>query len=91
MVRKRTNLQVMQRINVHDAKTRLSHYLERVERGEVFIICRNNVPVAELRALPPARTSPRKLGRHKGQVRIEPSFFQALDEADLNAWSGGGA
>lgn len=81
----------MQWINVHDAKTHLSRYLERVERGEVFTICRNNVPIAELRALAPARTSPRKLGRHKGQVRIEPSFFLTLDEADLNAWSGGGA
>ncbi len=81
----------MQRINVDEAKERLSHYLERVERGEVFIICRSNVPVAELRALPPIRTAPRKLGRHKGQVRIEPSFFEALDEADSSAWSGGGA
>jgi antitoxin (DNA-binding transcriptional repressor) of toxin-antitoxin stability system len=89
IVRQWTNLLVMQRINVHDAKTHLSHYLERVERGEVFTICRNNVPVAELRALPPVRSSPRKLGRHKGQVRIEPSFFQALDEADLSAWTRG--
>jgi antitoxin (DNA-binding transcriptional repressor) of toxin-antitoxin stability system len=79
---------VMQRINVHDAKTHLSRYLERVERGEVFTICRNNVPVAELRAVPSQRATRRRLGLHKGQVRIGPDFFEPLDDADLGSWSG---
>jgi len=78
----------MLRINVHDAKTHLSRYLEQVARGEVITICRNNVPIAELRALPAARTKPRKLGRHKGQVVIDPSFFEPLDESDLDLWQG---
>jgi antitoxin (DNA-binding transcriptional repressor) of toxin-antitoxin stability system len=81
----------MSRINVHDAKTNLSRYLERVERGEVFTICRNNVPVAELRAVPVVRNVPRTLGLHKGQVSIDATFFEPLDDADLGLWSGEGA
>jgi len=79
----------MQRINVHDAKTHLSRYLERVQRGEAFTICRNNVPVAELRAVPTQRTTRRRLGLHKGQVRIAPDFQAPLDDAELGLWSGG--
>ena len=37
-------------INTHEAKTRLSELLADIEeRGEVFVICRNGKPVAELR------------------------------------------
>ncbi|MFP4551982.1 MAG: type II toxin-antitoxin system Phd/YefM family antitoxin [Spirochaetales bacterium] len=39
----------MKTVNTHEAKTHLSRILEEVERGEVYIISRNGVPVAELR------------------------------------------
>lgn len=39
----------MKQLNVHEAKTRLSAVLAEIERtGEVFLICRNGKPVAEL-------------------------------------------
>jgi antitoxin (DNA-binding transcriptional repressor) of toxin-antitoxin stability system len=38
-------------VNTHEAKTRLSELLQRVERGERVRICRNGEPVAELRAI----------------------------------------
>jgi antitoxin (DNA-binding transcriptional repressor) of toxin-antitoxin stability system len=41
-------------VNTHEAKSRLSSLLARVEEhGEVVVICRNGKPVAELRQLPP--------------------------------------
>ena len=48
----------MTKLNVHEAKTHLSEYLDRLERGEedVVTICRRNEPIAELRALPRRRT-----------------------------------
>jgi len=47
-------------LNVHEAKTRLSAVLAEIERdGEVFLICRNGKPVAEL--------SP-----HRSRSRLEP-------------------
>jgi antitoxin (DNA-binding transcriptional repressor) of toxin-antitoxin stability system len=40
-------------VNTHEAKTRLSALLVAVEHdNETVIICRNEKPVAELRALP---------------------------------------
>ncbi len=39
----------MKTVNTHEAKTHLSRILEEVEKGEVYIISRNGVPVAELR------------------------------------------
>lgn len=46
-------------INICDAKTRLSAILAEIERtGEPVIICRYGRPVAELRALEPARPDP---------------------------------
>ena len=39
----------MQKLNIHEAKTRLSALLSDVEKkGETFLICRNGQPVAEL-------------------------------------------
>jgi antitoxin (DNA-binding transcriptional repressor) of toxin-antitoxin stability system len=39
----------MQRLNVHEAKTRLSAVLQQMEKsGETFVICRNGKPLAEL-------------------------------------------
>ena len=41
----------MIRVNVHEAKTHLSRYLERVAEGESVVICKRNIPVAELRPI----------------------------------------
>ena len=39
----------MQKLNVHEAKTKLSAVLIDVEqKGKTFLICRNGKPVAEL-------------------------------------------
>ncbi|MDA3950611.1 MAG: type II toxin-antitoxin system prevent-host-death family antitoxin [Spirochaeta sp.] len=39
----------MKTVNTHEAKTHLSRILQEVSEGEVYIISRNGVPVAELR------------------------------------------
>jgi prevent-host-death family protein len=39
----------MQKLNIHEAKTRLSAVLQKVEQsGETFLICRHGKPLAEL-------------------------------------------
>jgi prevent-host-death family protein len=64
----------MIRINVHEAKARLSGYLESVERGEIVVICRRNVPIAEIHPIRRAREQPRKLGLARGSCRLAPDF-----------------
>ncbi|MFQ5740946.1 MAG: type II toxin-antitoxin system Phd/YefM family antitoxin [Acidobacteriota bacterium] len=46
----------MKKINMHEAKSTLSKVIEKVDReGEVYLICRNGKPVAELRAYTPVQ------------------------------------
>ena len=78
----------MIRLNVQEAKTNLSRYLDRVAAGETVILCRRNVPIAEIRALPQRRRSPRPVGFAKGKIVISPEFFDPLPDDELDAWEG---
>lgn len=80
----------MIKLNIHEAKTHLSRYLARLEKGETIVLCRRNTPIAEIRALPAARKKPRPLGLAKGTVRIPPSFFDPLPDDLLDLFEGKG-
>lgn len=78
----------MIKINTAEAKTRLSYYLERVEGGETVVVCRRNVPVAEIRPLPKRPSEQRPVGIDRG-MRVPASFFEPLPEDLLDAFEGG--
>jgi len=78
------------RLNVHEVKTHLSRYLERVEKGEVVVLCRHNRPVAEIRPLSNGGRKPRVLGVDRGKFRLGKAFFQPLP-GDILASSTGDA
>jgi antitoxin (DNA-binding transcriptional repressor) of toxin-antitoxin stability system len=78
------------RLNIHEAKTHLSRHLRRLKRGESILLCRRNIPVAEIRPLQPPPGIPRRhLGGFKGRIRIPPSFFKPLPDDILEAFYGG--
>jgi len=79
----------MIRINIHEAKTHLSRYLDRVRRGETIVVCKRNVPVAEIRPIPAAPTGPRPIGLERGKISIPPSFFEPLPQDLLAGFDGG--
>jgi antitoxin (DNA-binding transcriptional repressor) of toxin-antitoxin stability system len=79
---------VMIRLNVHEAKTHLSKYLRRLEKGETIVLCRRNVPIAEIRPLPPPPARRRPIGLARGEVRLGPEFFQPLPAELLDAFEG---
>ena len=79
----------MRRINLADAKAHLSQYIDSVERGETIVLCRRNVPVAEIRPLPQRLNEPRPVGIYPG-LAIPDSFFEPLPEDLLQAFEGGG-
>jgi antitoxin (DNA-binding transcriptional repressor) of toxin-antitoxin stability system len=54
-------------------------------------LCRHNVPIAEIRPLPPQRTTPRSLGTAKGKVKVPPEFFEPLPEEILRVFEGQGS
>ena len=77
-------------VNVHEAKARLSEYLEAASRGERILICKRNQPVAELRAVESARTAPRPLGGGPHRFDIDAAFFEPLPETTVRDFESGG-
>jgi prevent-host-death family protein len=78
----------MIKLNVHEAKTHLSAYLERVARGETILLCKRNTPIAEIRPLPRRRTVRRPLGLDQGAFVVPPDFFEPLPADVLAVFSG---
>jgi len=63
-------------------------YLDRVERGEVIVVCRRNVPIAEIRAVASSRAEPRPLGRAEGEFTVPSEFHEPLPDEILDAFEG---
>lgn len=78
----------MQRLTTHEAKTHLSKILGRVERGEEFVICRGDTPIARLTSLeaPSPRQRP-KVGTITSEpISWSPDAFEPLDAEELGLW-----
>jgi antitoxin (DNA-binding transcriptional repressor) of toxin-antitoxin stability system len=78
----------MIKVNIHQAKTHLSEYLDRLAKGETIILCKRNMPVAEIRPLPRARQTKRPIGLAKNKLKIPKSFFKPLPDQLLDAFEG---
>jgi prevent-host-death family protein len=66
-----------EKVNIYDAKTRLSQLVGRAEAGEEIVIARGGRPVARL---VPFRVEgvPRKPGRMRGRIRMGRDFDEPL-------------
>jgi len=65
------------KVNIYEAKTRLSQLVDRVAEGEEIIISRSGRPVARLVAYYQP-TPARKPGRMRGRIRVAKNFDDAL-------------
>lgn len=72
------------KLNVHEAKTHLSRYLEQVAAGETILLCRRNQVIAEIRPVRAERHERRPVGLAKGQFSIPAEFFQPLPDEILS-------
>ncbi len=79
--------QTILKVNTADMKARFSGYLDRVIRGETIIVCRRNLPIAELRPIARPRAEPRPIGIDRG-MKVPNSFFEALPLELLEAFEG---
>ena len=75
----------MIKVNVAEAKTHFSHYLDSVEQGETVVVCRHDVPIAEIRPLSQPLTKLRPVGIDRGMT-LPSSFFEPLPDDLLNAF-----
>jgi len=78
----------MIRLNIREVKKHLSKYLDRLAKGETILLCKRNVPVAEIRGIPPARKAKRPIGLAKNRIRVPSSFFEPLREEIVDAFEG---
>lgn len=67
----------MTKIDISEAENDLLRYLERVENGETIVICRREMPVAEIRPIPNRPFKLRPVGIDRGMT-IPSSFFDPL-------------
>lgn len=72
----------MQTVNIHEAKTHLSRFVDQVAAGEEILIARAGKPVARLVALAPTERKPRTLGLGKGRFTL-PENFSGLHAAEI--------
>jgi len=74
----------MIKVNIQEAKTHLSRYIEQVEQGGVVVVCRHNKPVAELRAVSTSPARPARIaGLLKGKVHWNVHAFDPITAEDL--------
>ena len=69
----------MIRVNIREAETQLSRYIDLSEQGEVVVICRDDQPVAELRAVEASPIRPARVaGSMEGRIHFDPDAFAPM-------------
>lgn len=74
----------MIRVNIQDAKVRLSRYVDATLRGERVVVCRRNVPLVELVPVSTPVDRRRRMGMDAGKLRVGDDFDAPLPD-DLMA------
>lgn len=79
----------MQKINLYEAKTKLSSLVDRASKGESFIIAKDGTPLAELRPLRKKTDLEGFIGCMKGEIWVAPDFDETPQEI-IDAFEGHG-
>jgi prevent-host-death family protein len=75
----------MLKVNLHEAKARLGHYVELAQAGEIVTVCDRNRPVAELRPLStPPEPTPLRLGALAAQFEVPDDFDAPCPELEAD-------
>jgi antitoxin (DNA-binding transcriptional repressor) of toxin-antitoxin stability system len=75
------------KLNLHQVKSQFSKYIDLVESGETVIVCKRNVPVAEIRPIPRKDKKQPKLGWAEGRAKM-PADFNQMSQTELAQWEG---
>jgi prevent-host-death family protein len=71
----------MQTVNIHEAKTHLSRFVDQAGAGEEIVIARAGKPVARLVPLDSDSPKPRVLGLGKGRFTLPKDFSTRHEDA----------
>ena len=92
MINKMTYNKVMITLNINEIKTHFSSFLAKVSNGETVIVCKRNIPIAEIK---PIATLPNKkrpiglAGKEYPDFKVSNAFFEPLPEDIVAAFNGG--
>ncbi len=75
-------------VNIHEAKTHLSKYLEKVAAGEKILVCKRNVPVAQIVPVEKTLTQKRPIGLAEGEFTVPQDFNDPLPDEEIAAFYG---
>lgn len=78
----------MQTVNIHEAKTHLSRFVDQAAAGEEILIARAGKPIARLVALAETENKPRTLGLGKGTFNLPENFSSLHNEAIQRMFEG---
>jgi prevent-host-death family protein len=78
----------MQTVNIHEAKTHLSRFVDQAAAGEEILIARAGKPIARLVALAETELKPRTLGLGKGKFTLPDNFSSLHDETIQRMFEG---
>lgn len=78
----------MLQLNIHEAKTHLSRFVDQAAAGEEILIARSGKPVARLVALSQPDLQPRTLGLGKGKFTLPVDFSHLHDETIQRMFEG---
>lgn len=91
MTNLRTYNKTMINLNINEIKTHFSSCLAKVSNGETVIVCKRNIPIAEIKpiASPPDRKRPIGLaGKEYPEFKISDTFFDPLPDDIIAAFNG---
>jgi len=81
-------------LNINEIKTHFSSYIAKVSSGETVIVCKRNVPIAEIKpivALPNKKRPIGLAGKEYPDFQIGDAFFEPLPEDIIATFNGDGS
>ena len=86
-----TYYRTMISLNINEIKTHFSRCLTKVRKGETVIVCKRNVPIAEIKPITilPNKKRPIGLaGKEYPDFEISEAFFEPLPDDVVAAFNG---
>ena len=76
----------MRTVNIHEAKTHLSRYVEQAAAGEEIVIAKAGKPIARLMPLEAPSRQPRRLGLLNGNLKVPDDFDAPLPDEVIDSF-----
>jgi antitoxin (DNA-binding transcriptional repressor) of toxin-antitoxin stability system len=81
----------MNKLNLHEVKARFSECIEMVESGESIVVCKRNIPVAEIRPIVTKTRRKPVLGSAARGFQVAPISPSPMSKDEVRFWEQGDA